>query len=277
MLALNGWAAHRLGRRLGGTEAAGALAGVAFMLSEPVAREANLHHAPQAMLFFAPLYLDCLLELRQRLAEGTADGPTQTRLGLAGGLWLAGAALSYWYMGLFLVLGSLPLVVGLPARAIAAASGPVAVLCTPFLLPFMLSWGDIPLTSGEMALAPVKLDGSFEAIPDSLKFVAQHGNDPLFWLRRTPLDTANRLSIVLLVAAVLGARKLPAALRWRLLFMVGPGRHHGAGALPEVGRGVGHRRGHGADPAVPVDAPAAPRCSSGSPGPSAGACCCRSA
>ena len=105
VLMADGLAAHRLGRRLGNSEGAGWLATVAFLLSEPIAREANLHHAPQALVFWAPLLVITLLDLRER---------PSTRLAVAAGALLALGALSYWYLGVFLATG-------LPATSVGPA------------------------------------------------------------------------------------------------------------------------------------------------------------
>ncbi|MCB9780052.1 MAG: hypothetical protein H6742_15915 [Alphaproteobacteria bacterium] len=214
VLALNGWAAHRLGRKLGDSEAAGWLCGVAFLLSEPVVREANLHHAPQTMLFWAPLFVHELLCLR--------EAPTLRRAVGAGAL-LAGAGLSYWYLAVFLVLGCLPLLWGLPLATLGALGGTTALITAPFLAPYLLSWGDIPLTAGADAPPPQGLPDSYAALPHKQPFVALHGSDLLFWLRRVPLDTSNRLGLALLAAAALGFRKAPTRQRVAALWLVGLG------------------------------------------------------
>ncbi len=212
VLALDGLAAHRLGRRLGGSEGAGWLAGAGFMLAEPLVRELNLHHAPQGMLFWAPLYLDALLALR--------EAPSLRRAALAG-LMLGMAGVSYWYLALFLVLGSLPLLLGLPLTSLAVFGAVAAAISGPLLWPYLSSWGQIPLTAGADAPPPADLPASYAALPAKEAFVAWHGNDLLFWLRRTPADTSNRVSLVLLAAALAGLRKLPrrtaASLAWATL------------------------------------------------------------
>jgi len=198
VLVLNGLAGHRLGRRLGGSEASGWLCGGALLLCEPVAREANLHHAPQAMLFWVPLYLDALLALR--------DNPSWRRGALAG-LWLAGAGWSYWYYALFLSVASLPLLWGVPLVALAALAATAALVAAPGLLPWLVMFDDMSITSMSPP-DPAKPPASYAALPDGQQFITQHGNDPLFWLRSGPIDTANRVSVALLVAAGLGARRL---------------------------------------------------------------------
>lgn len=204
VLVCNGLAAHHLGRTVGGTEAAGWLAGVAWMTAEPLLRETNLHHAPQAMMFWAPLYLAALVQ------AGRETDPARQlrRCGLAA-LWLALAALSYWYYGLFLVLGTLPLLLRLPIRGLAVGAGVLAVLCGPALAPQLLWWSDLPLTSGSVQPAPANADPTYSVLPDKEIFVAQHASDLLFWLRRTPLDLANRVSLLLLGAAIAGSFTLP--------------------------------------------------------------------
>jgi hypothetical protein len=214
VLLLNGLCAHRLGRAVGGSEGAGWLAAIALLTSEPVLRETNLHHAPQAMVLWGPLYLDALLRLR-----------TSGRLRTAAlaGLWLALADQSYWYYGLFLGAGSLPLLVGLRPRAILTLGGVAAAASAPVLLPQLLAWDARPLTSGAIVPPPVTAHASFASIPQEQVFSAMHGNDLLWWWRSTPIDTANRVSLALLLAAGLGfhawGRAPDRRARWGLAFM----------------------------------------------------------
>ena len=206
-LTLGGLAAHRLGREAGGSEGAGLLVGVALMTSEATAREVNLHHAPQSLIFWGPLFLEAVLRLRREPRARTAA---------LAGLWLAGAALSYWYYGLFLAAGALPVLlwgrVGAegpgrpPLKLLLVIGGVAAALSAPALAPLLLGWAEGPVTSGGRVPPPVSLHESYAAVPEALRFVAQHGNDLLFWLRTTPWDTSNRVSIALLVAVVLAGR-----------------------------------------------------------------------
>lgn len=53
-----------------------------------------------------------------------------------------------------------------------------------------------------------------------MQFVAQHGNDLLFWWHSTPIDVTNRVSLVLVLAAILGSRHWAPARRWALWFGV---------------------------------------------------------
>jgi hypothetical protein len=237
VLAANGLAADALGRRIGGA-GAGWLCGVGFQLCEPLAREANLHHAPQAMAFAAPLALLALLDLRE------ASGRAALRAGARAGAWLALLGLCYWYHALFLLLGALGLLWGAPRRGLLAMGATLGLLAAPGLLPFLLSWGDIPLTSGEQAPAPAQLPASYAALPGALQFIAQHGNDLLFWLRRAPMDTSNRLSLALLVGAVLGARRWEPAPRRAFAFMALLGSLMLLGPYLRVGEGVASIGGH---------------------------------
>lgn len=196
VLLLNGLCAHRLGRRLGGSEAAGWLAALAVLTSEPILREANLHHAPQAMVFWGPLYLDALLGMRREAS--------QRRAAMAA-LWLALAAMSYWYYGLFLVVGTAPLLVRLRPKELGIGAAVILATCAPFIAPQLMEWDTRPLTKGGMIPAPAMAHESYDALPDSAVFSAQHGSDLLWWVRRGPLDLSNRVSIVLVVAAIWGA------------------------------------------------------------------------
>ena len=193
VLAANGLAAHHLGRTVGGGHAAGALTGVAFATSEAVLREANLHHAPQAMAFAAPMALAALWRLR------ASPSP---RGAVALGLWTALLAQTYWYYGLFLILSFAALLPWRSPRAVALAAWVTALGCAPTLLPQLWGWSERPLTAG-MSLAPPRgVDPSFSALSDHLQFVAWHGADWRFPLRSGPADLSNRLPLSLLVAAV---------------------------------------------------------------------------
>ena len=213
VLTLNGLCAHRLGHRLSGTASGGFLAGVVFMLSEPLAREANLHHAPQSMAFFAPLYLDAVLALR--------EAPSARRAALAG-LWLAGAGWSYWYLAMFLGLGSIPLLLSVPIGSLAVFAGTTALVAAPGLLPWLVLFDDLALTAMSPP-PPAQPPASYAALPEGQAFITQHGNDPLFFLRRTPIDTANRISIIALAAAILGSRQTDRRTALALWFLGGLG------------------------------------------------------
>ena len=214
VLVLNGLCAHRLGRAVGGSEGAGWLAALALLTSEPLLRETNLHHAPQAMVMWGPLYLEALLRLQRE---------PRLRTAALAGLWLALTGQSYWYYALFLGLGSVPLLPWREPRHLATLLGVAAAVCAPVLLPQLLSWDVRPLTSGAMVPAPTTAHPSFAAIPQDQVFSAMHGNDLLWWWRSTPIDTANRVPLSLVIAAVLGfagwrAADRPRA-RWGLTFL----------------------------------------------------------
>ncbi len=197
ILLTNGLAAHFLGWSIGRSHGTGALAGIAFMTSEAVLREANLHHAPQAMLAWAPLLLAALLLPADKIRYRTA---------LAAGACLAVGALSYWYAGLFAVLAMAPLLVRQKPRYLAMGAGLVLTMCLPSLLPQLLDWGNHPITTGASLAPPRDVHESFQSLAEADQFVAWHGVDPLFWLREVTPDTSNRIPITLLVAAALGAR-----------------------------------------------------------------------
>ena len=214
VLVLNGLCAHRLGRTVGGSEAAGWLGAIALLTSEPVLRETNLHHAPQAMVLWGPLYLESLLRLHRAPRIQTAA---------LAGLWLALAGQSYWYYALFLGMGSLPLLPWRRPRHLAALVGVTVVVCTPFLLPQLIGWDARPLTSGASVPPPTTADESFAALPREQVFSAMHGNDLLWWWNQDPIDTANRVPLSLLLAAALGFRawkdEPSPRIRWGLVFM----------------------------------------------------------
>lgn len=198
VLSLNALAGHALGRHLGGSEGAGWLGAVAFGLSEPILREANLHHAPQAMAFFGPAYLLALLRLREAPGVGRAV--------LAGAL-LAGSALAYWYQGLFFGLAGLFLLSGIPPARLLLVGLSCALLCLPALWPYLSTWGEIPLTAGAEPPPAVEMPPGIAALGAKEGFVAWHGADPLFPFQATPMDLSNRVSLALVLAAALGWRR----------------------------------------------------------------------
>jgi len=213
-LLANGVAAHLLGWRLGGTHRAGALTGIAFLTCDAILREANLHHAPQAMLAWAPLLLTGLLLERDRQTDRTAA---------IAGLCLAFGAATYWYAGLFAVLAMAPLLVRQRPRHLLIGAATVALVCAPLLLPQLIDWDSRPLTSGATLAPPRGVHDTFQALPEADQFIAWHGTDPLFWLRDTTADTSNRVPLSLLVAAVLGARVWGRRARWSLIWLTALG------------------------------------------------------
>lgn len=206
-LLTNGLAAHALGWRLTRSHSAGFLAGVAFVTSDAVLREANLHHAPQVMLAWAPLLLAALLVPREE---------SSWRSALAAGLCLAVGALSYWYAGLFAVLAMAPLFARQRPRLLLLGTLTVLLVCMPFLLPQLLEWDTRPLTAGATLAPPRDVHESFAMLAEDQQFVAWHGVDPLFWLRDFTMDTSSRIPLSLLLAAGLGARAWSRRDRWAL-------------------------------------------------------------
>ncbi|MCB9791699.1 MAG: hypothetical protein H6741_03140 [Alphaproteobacteria bacterium] len=198
LLAANGLAAHRLGWQEGGSHGAGLLAGVAFAASEPVLREANLLHAPQALLPWAPLYLAALLRLSRETGRW--------RDGAMAGLWMGLAGLSYWYLPLFLALGSVPLGLTMLRRRaalqrVALAAAVSLLVVAPLLLPLLSGWEQLPLADMSQAPAPLEMRDALEPIPEARRFVVEQ-SAPLPWpFAAAPLDRSNRLPWVLLLAA----------------------------------------------------------------------------
>ena len=96
ILLANTFSAHLLGRRLGG-DLGGFWAGFLILSSEQLLREVNLHHAPQAMLFFPLLYCWSLLNIEKK------------KDALISGLFLGFSGYGYLYTFLFIFLGTLPL------------------------------------------------------------------------------------------------------------------------------------------------------------------------
>ena len=215
-----GAAGHRLGRQLGGGDGAGALVGVALLTAEATLREANLHHAPQVLAAaFAPLYLAALL---RATAE---DG--RTRDAVMAGVWMAAAAASYWYQGLFLAAASLPVAFAARGRWRAAskqtalAAGVAGLLCAGPLIWTLRRWSALP-DAGATAAPP----GSSDGIPAAWRVAFEHGVDPLLALSYTPADRSNGLALALVAAAgaaAVAARRAGARPRWPLLWIAGIG------------------------------------------------------
>ncbi|MED5369576.1 MAG: hypothetical protein VX899_01055 [Myxococcota bacterium] len=209
-LLANGLSAHHLGRTLTRSraplerEGAGWLLGVGWVCSEPLLRELNLHHAPQTMAFWIPLYLAAFAQ--------ALEPQGRVRHAIAAGLFMLGAALSYWYLALFAALGSLPLLLA-GARKLdrqawlrfGLAVGVTLLGALPALLPFALSWDSLPVTSPESAPMPLDIAADLSALPAHQRFEAAHGAAPLELLWSSYMDRSNRISWVLLGAVALSA------------------------------------------------------------------------
>jgi hypothetical protein len=209
-LAANGLAAHALGRQEGGSHAAGAVAGTLFAVSEPVLREANLHHAPQAMVFAAPVYLAALLRLLRE------DGAR--RDAIAAGVWIAVAGLTYWYLAMFLAFVSVPLAIVHHAawrRGAAAAAVAIGIVAVPIAL--LLGARDALPNNAESPPADPGTSALVADFEPYDRWVFSQGSDPLWPVRSTPMDRSNRLGVVLVVGAILGASAAPRRTRGALV------------------------------------------------------------
>ncbi len=210
----NGLCGHHLGRTLGGGHRAGLLVGAAWMLGEPSLREANLLHAPQAILWFPALYLASFW--RATAADGRA------RDAVWAGLFMALTALTYWYAALFVAVGSVPLAIARARlRRIAGAAAVAALLALPVLGGTTMH--RLPVADGADQAG---LEG-LVAVPPQERMEAEHGSDPLGVFRQGPLDRSNLVPLTLLAAALLGARRrearpllAAAGLGW--VFLLGP-------------------------------------------------------
>jgi hypothetical protein len=205
VLAADGLAAHLLGRQVGGGHGAGFLSGVAFVASEPLLREVNLSHAPQALLFAAPLFLAALLRTLAR--EG------RPRHAAAAGALLALSAACYWYQALFLVVVAIPPVLAvLPRvrgeRALLGRLARVVAVAAALTAP-LLAWtlhGTGPL-SGLAAGGSAHLPGAgVPGLPPEHAWTFLHSGDLLWPLRLGPARLASRVSLGLLAAVFVGAR-----------------------------------------------------------------------
>ncbi len=218
VLAANGLAGHVLGRQVGGSHGAGALCGVAFACCEPVLREANLSHAPQALVCWAPLFLAALL--RSLEPEG------RLRHALLAGMFLAFSALTYWYQGLFLVVLAAPVVISETWRQLRAGrlQPPVphrvlaVVLCLALCaLPLYLALGSAPDLAGLSTEVMRRIPGQGGSpVPTEHAWSFLHGSGPAWPFLAEPGSTSSRLSLVLLGAALWGAWRSPRH-RWAWL------------------------------------------------------------
>ena len=218
-------AAHHLGRTLAverkglSREGAGWLMGLGWIACDALLREVNLHHAPQTLCFWIPLYLACF----HRLLQPTG----RWRDAIGAGLFILGAALSYWYLALFAALGSLPLLLaaakGMSRQSwlrFGAAVGIALLFALPALAPFALSWDQLPVTSPESAPAPLNLPADYSALATAKQFEAGHGAPLWFPFVSGPIDRSNRISWVLVLGTLtaLGLAwrqgKLKSALPW---------------------------------------------------------------
>jgi len=211
VLAANGLAGHVLGWTVGGDHRAGLLCGVALALCEPVLREANVGHAPQAMVFWAPLFLAAL-----HRALGPEGRTWQT---VAAGVLFGLTAATYWYLGLFVGVVGLALAAARVGegrwRRLGVAAGVAAVVVALPLALTLASLEHLP-HAGLATLPDPPPGGASAAVPAPHRWTFAWGSDPLWPLRSVPVDRSNRLSLVLVLAAILGSRVTPGRLRWAL-------------------------------------------------------------
>ena len=223
VLTANGLAGHWMGYRLTGEHGPGFVAGVAWLCCGWLLREANLHHAPQALALFAPL---CLV-------HGMLAFRTDSRReALLGGLFLGLAAISYWYLGLFLGLALLTQVRRESWRRALEGAGAACLIAAPFLAWTLWNAADMPLADPAIKPAPLQVPGDVSALPEQLRFVAQHGADPALLFRDLPLDRSNRVPLVLLGLAAVG---LWLRREWSLVAMAGLGFVFALGPFLKLG------------------------------------------
>ena len=120
VMLLNALCAHRLGRLLE-PRYGGWFVGMCFLLSSSLTREVSLHHAPQSMLFWFPLFYYELMAIRQ--------GKKKSYIWAA--VWLACASYTYWYFGAFLILSGIPLVWKYPKRPMLYGAALFGALIVP--------------------------------------------------------------------------------------------------------------------------------------------------
>lgn len=200
LIAGNGFAAHRLGFQLGKNHSSALLVGVAYAASETLLREVNLHHAPQALSPWAPLYLAAILR--------ATSADWRHRDVLAAGLWMGLSGITYWYTAIFLAIGSAPLLWTRRKhwRQFAMTAGISGVFAAPFLLPYALHLSDLPLASLSQTPEPTQTSPALAALPSGQAFLTEHGNDLALPFRGSPLDSSNRVSWVLILAVALSLK-----------------------------------------------------------------------
>jgi len=191
----NGLAAHWMGLRLGGTHRLGAFAGIAWLCCDGLLREANLHHAPQGLMLFAPL---CVAHAVPALRGGSR------RDAILGGLALGLCAASYWYFGLFLGVALATQLRRATWRRALEGAGTALLIAAPLLAWTLFNAADMPLADPAIKPAPLQVPGDVSALPENLHFVAQHGSDTALAFRGEPLDRSNRIPLVVLAAAAAG-------------------------------------------------------------------------
>ncbi len=198
VLTANGLAGHRLGHQLGGSHAAGLLVGLGWGFSDALLREANLHHAPQSLAFAVPLYFAAWL--RALSDEG------RVRDAVAAGLWMAVAALSYWYTALFLVVGTLPLLRGALRgwKRVLLAVGVTLALAGPEALDVMARRASLPQPPSAGWAAP---EGPRAHVPPIEAVEVDSSVDLRAVLQPGPLDRSNLIPASLLLAALLATRR----------------------------------------------------------------------
>ena len=193
----NALAAHLVGRAWTGRDGAGWLCGLGLLCAEPVLRELALGHAPQALV--APLVLGLLF--LQRATEKR----TLLWMGLAGGV-LGLAGLTYWFQLAFGAALLLPFALYAAMddrRAFSALTGTAVIALGIVVGPFL----SVLMAAPELASVqpPAVADPRVAAVPDAAKLAATHGTDLLWPFRAWPAALSNRLSLVAVVAAGMGA------------------------------------------------------------------------
>ncbi|HJN72479.1 MAG TPA: hypothetical protein QGF58_00980 [Myxococcota bacterium] len=219
----NGLAGHWMGWRLSGDHLVAAFAGCAWLCSDWLLREANLHHAPQALALFAPL---CLAHAIPALRGGSRTDA------LLGGLFLGLASVAYWYFGLFLGVALLTQLRRSTWRRALEGAGVALLIAGPLLAWTLAHAAQMPLADPAVTPAPLQVPGDVSALPESMRFVAQHGTDPALPFRGEPLDRSNRVPLVLLGLAAAG---LVLRREWRLLAMALTGLVFSLGPFLKLG------------------------------------------
>lgn len=149
-LATTGLAMDRLARAAGARWAGALLAGLSLELSTAVSLE--LYEGRLSQVLLAPMLL--AFASLYRLSRGQAGWPTA----VGAGVWTALTFLGYWYYGLFLVFGAIPLWLAELRRLdrrrvglLALAATVTTLICGPLVLKLASAYANLPGVQRPMA------------------------------------------------------------------------------------------------------------------------------
>ncbi len=220
-LITSAFGAYWLARQVGASWVGAMAAGVGLETSNYLARQVTEGRLTQAMLLpmfvaFVGLY---------RLSRGERSWWWVAGTGIA----FAATALGYWYYGLFLVIGAIPLVLATVRQwdrarwiRISAAAAVGLACCLPLVISQGLSYGELPGTQRQ--LDATLTDGRFGADQFNLYMATHEGKWPGWPIAQAlynDLDLRVALMVLLLAGAGLVARGKSSRWRWAAVFAIG--------------------------------------------------------